>query len=118
MALDHFGPIILGRRAEGRVMRLRLGQDRQGPPCDDWECKSSRLVTIGKKPVDRQGDLAVWIPQVNPPTPVRLLPWGQPPPVPLSAAAAESCRKVARGHKARLRRERLQVWPMAMSCTR
>jgi hypothetical protein len=41
MVLDSFGRIMLGRSADGRAMRLRLRQDRQGPTCDDWGGKSS-----------------------------------------------------------------------------
>lgn len=51
MVLDGFGRIMLGRSAEGRAMRLRLGQDRQGPPRDDWECM--QLVAINERNASR-----------------------------------------------------------------
>lgn len=36
-------------------MRLKLGQDRQGPPCDDWEC--TQLVGINEKNAGRATQL-------------------------------------------------------------
>ena len=51
MVLDRVGRIMSGRSAEGRAMRLKLSQDRQGPPCDDWE--STQFVEVNEKNAGR-----------------------------------------------------------------
>lgn len=107
-------------------MRLKLSQDRQGRPCDDWG--STQLVEMKNKK-KQVGQLAVWISQAKSPTPIKRPEPGvqsysghlsgvsqSPPPVLFCSRVLQ--KKVTTRYKARLRREWHQLHPIAFSGTR